>query len=413
MKFILKRMTRFTAHASAIALAAVLVMAAPQQASANSGAGATILNIVTVNYKDASGTTSYAETATATVTVTLVPATPTVLASSTALSGASNTGIVYTYTVTSAANGSDAYPIATALGAATNLAAGATATPSTASLTLGGSVITAVPAVNQIEIPAGTETNIAIGDILVIGGIDYYTSAVAPGNIATFTNASPSDGIAGTITTPAVPTLITLAANAAAGGSNTTPAFTVDVPLTPSPLVGTVVGEQQSFTVTVTATTGGLPGDGTQVTTVTIGTDPTPGTVVSSSTSTFQGANLSITKEVSSDGGATYGATGGAPGATLTYRITIKNNGAGSATAVIVTDPMPAFTTYTASSAKLDTTAGPVTYAAAATALTDAADAPATDAFDFGITTANQATLTIGTMLPAATATLFYQVTIQ
>ena len=67
------------------------------------------------------------------------------------------------------------------------------------------------------------------------------------------------------------------------------------------------------------------------------------------------------------------------------------------------------YTTYTLGTAKSDTTA--TTYALAATALTDASDAP-TDTYDFGITAVKQATLNIGTLAGGATSVLYYQVTI-
>ncbi len=371
------------------------IVALPQAASANTGAGATILNVVQVDYKDASGTTSYAETAASTVTVNLVASAPTLSAPADA-SAASGGTVTYTYTVTSTANGSDTYPVASTVAASTN-ATGITVTPSVASLTLGASVITAAPAADTIEIPAGSETNLAVNDVVVIGGVDYAISAITAGTAASHTNASGTDGVAGT-TTAETPTTITLIANAA--GSNTAPAF--------GPAdVGTVVGEQQTFTVDVTAITGPGTGNGTVTVDTTVGTAPNSAT--DTTVSTFNGASLTITKEVSTDGGATFAATGaGAPGSTLTYRITVTNTGLGNATAVVVTDPMPLYTTYVAGTAKSDTVAG-TTYAAAATALTDVADA---DGYDFGATTANQATLNIGTLAAGATSVLFYQVTI-
>ena len=219
---------------AALALVVGLSVAMPQAASANTGAGASILNVVTVNYKDASGITAYAETATSAVTVSLVQSAPAVSAPAdqAVASGATAT---YTYTVTATANGSDSYPIAATVGATTN-ATGTTATPSVASLTLGASVITAAPTASTIEIPAGSETNLAVNDIVVIGGVDYVITAVTPGTQASHANASPTDGVAGT-TTPETATVLTLGANVA--GSNTVPAFT-------AALVGTVAGEQQS-----------------------------------------------------------------------------------------------------------------------------------------------------------------------
>jgi len=321
---------------------------------------------------------------------------------------ASGSTVTYTYTVKANANGGDTYPVSAAVTTppGTTNATGVTITPSVTSLNLGASVITAVPTASTIQIPFGTDTYTAVNDIVVVGGVDYIVSAITAGNVASHTNTSATDGAAGT-TTAETPTTITLAANPA--GSNTVPALTVDVVGTPSPLVGQLVVEQQTFTVAVTATAGPATGNATVPVTTSVGT--TGAVATDATVSTFNGANLTITKEVSTDGGTTFAASGtGAPGSTLTYRITISNTGAGNATSVIVTDPMPLYTTYTAGTAKSDTTAG-VTYAAAATALTDASDAP-TDTYDFGITAANQATLNIGTLAGGSTSVLYYQVTI-
>ncbi len=391
----IKGMLQFAAVALVVASVAM-----PQSASANTGAGATILNVVTVNYKDAAGVTSYAETAASTVTVNLVISAPTLTApvDQTVASGSTAT---YTYTITSTANGSDTYQITTPIGTTTN-ATGATAVPSVTTITLGASVITAAPTASTIEIPAGSETNLAVNDIVVIGGNSYVITNVAAGTAATHTNPSGTDGVAGT-TTPETPTVLTLGIDVA--GSNVTPAFT-------AALVGTVVGEQATFTVDVTATAGPAPGDGTVPVTTTVATSGgTPLTTTDPIVTTFSGPALTITKEVSIDGGTTFAATAaGAPGDTLTYRITVTNSGTGSATSVVVTDPMPLYTTYTPGTAKSDTVAG-TTYAAAATVLTDASDAPI-DQYDFGVTTANTATLSVGTLAGGATSVLFYQVTI-
>ncbi|MDX8382320.1 MAG: hypothetical protein R8M14_09450 [Ghiorsea sp.] len=397
-------------HLAALAFVVGLVVAMPQTSSANTGANATILNVVTVNYKDALGVTAYAETATSAVTVNLVGALPTIAtpANQTVASGGTAT---YVYTVTSNANGSDVYNIAAA-NTPTN-ATGSSSTPSVASITLGSSVITGVPAVNQVQVPAGTETNLAVNDIVVIGGVDYKISAIVSGTAASHANALPNDGVAG-VTTNETPTLITLVANNTAAvpgvsvaGSNTAPALTVAA-------IAGLVAEQGTFTVAVTGTAGPTPGTGTVDTPITITpvTPPVAGPVIVTTppvTTTFSGPNVTIAKDVSTDGGLTFAATGsGAPGDTLTYRITVTNGGAGNATVVVVTDPMPLYTTYTAGTAKSNTAA--TTYTDVAnTVLTDtAADGPA-EPYNFTGTTA---TLNIGTLAGASTTVLYYQVTI-
>ncbi|MDQ7004362.1 MAG: hypothetical protein Q9N67_05400 [Ghiorsea sp.] len=380
---------------AAVAVVVGATVAMPQTASANTGAGALILNVVTVNYKDASGATAYAETATSSVTVNLVISAPTLTAPADQAVASGSTA-TYTYTITATANGSDTYPITTPIAGQTNVT-GQTATPSVANITLGASVITAAPTASTITIPSGSDTNLAVNDIVVIGGADYAISAISANNQASHVNASGTDGVAGT-TTAEVPVTLTLIANAA--GSNTAPAFA-------AALVGTVVGEQGTFTVAVTATAGPAAGDGTVPVTTTVTTSGgTPLTTTDPIVTTFQGAQLTIVKEVSVDGGATFAASGsGAPGDTLTYRITINNAGSGNATVVTVTDPMPLYTTYTAGTAKSNTAA--TTYANAAnTGLTDIADG---DAYNFTGTTA---TLNVGTLAAGATSVLLYQVKI-
>jgi len=381
-------------HIASLALVVGLAVALPQAASANTGAGATILNVVTVDYKDASGVTAYAETASSSVTVNLVAAVPTLTApiDQTTTSGGT---VTYTYAITANANGSDTYDITTA---DVNSNTSGSSTPSVATVTLGSSVISAVTAVDTIQIPAGSETNIAPGDILVINGVDYAVSTVTAGTAASHAN-TPADGVAGT-TTAETPTVIVLIANAA--GSNTTPALTGAV-------VGLLAAEQQTFTVAVTGTVTGT-GSGTITTTLSVDSASAPTGVPATDVtiSTFSGPSLSVTKQVSTDGGATFAASGsGAPGSTLTYRITVTNSGSGNATSVVITDPMPAYTTYVAASAKSDPTA--TTYALAATVLTDDPLLPVVDGYDFTGTTA---TLNVGTLAGGATTVLYYQVTI-
>jgi uncharacterized repeat protein (TIGR01451 family) len=76
------------------------------------------------------------------------------------------------------------------------------------------------------------------------------------------------------------------------------------------------------------------------------------------------------------------------PGATMTYSINVSVSGPGTATGVVITDPIPANTTYTAASLTLN-----------AAALTDAADP---DAGDVGDTTANTVTVNLGDLTQAS-----------
>jgi uncharacterized repeat protein (TIGR01451 family) len=73
-----------------------------------------------------------------------------------------------------------------------------------------------------------------------------------------------------------------------------------------------------------------------------------------------------------------------APGSTITYTLQVAVAGTGSVANLVITDPLPPFTSYVASSLRLN-----------GAALSDAADA---DAGDFGGTTANQVTVTLGSV---------------
>ncbi len=93
-----------------------------------------------------------------------------------------------------------------------------------------------------------------------------------------------------------------------------------------------------------------------------------------------------------------FGGSDPVPGATITYSIDVTVTGAGTATGVVISDPIPTDTTYVNSSMTL--AGGP---------LTDAADA--FDGADFGITAPNTITVDLGD-LTAGTQTITFDVTI-
>ena len=108
-------------------------------------------------------------------------------------------------------------------------------------------------------------------------------------------------------------------------------------------------------------------------------------------TTTIQAPVLGVVKSVAPVGNQP-------PGTTLTYTIVVTNNGAGQANQVVMTDPIPANTTYVA---------GSITYNAAART-----DAGGDDNADYNVTNAGKVTVDVGTMAPSVVATITFQVTI-
>jgi uncharacterized repeat protein (TIGR01451 family) len=86
------------------------------------------------------------------------------------------------------------------------------------------------------------------------------------------------------------------------------------------------------------------------------------------------------------------------PGTALTYTVVVTNNGAAAANTVVMTDPIPANTTYVP---------GSITYNGAGR--TDASDG---DNADFGVSTANTVTVDVGGLAAGASVTITFQVTI-
>lgn len=80
------------------------------------------------------------------------------------------------------------------------------------------------------------------------------------------------------------------------------------------------------------------------------------------------------------------------PGATMTYTLLVTVSGPGTATGVVITDPIPTNTTYQTSSITLNSTAQ-----------TDAADSP-TDESDYNITNAGNITVNLGDLTSASPA---------
>ena len=317
----------------------------PGTASATTAANAVITNTATVNYDDSGGNPQVAIQAVASVTVNLVTAHPTLGAPIDA-SVASGVALDYTYTITNNSNGPDAY----ALTAADNLPqAGITSqahifrdagdTSDIGSITLGATSAAAVAIIGatSITVPndgtvGGGINGIIVGETLVVGVDTLLVSAI-------------TDTGAGT-------DLITFATT----------------PLTAAVSVGDQIGEQGTFIsrttpiatvnnstyiITVTAddgvTAGAAPTDDATTTVLVI--DLTVTKYVANTTAVSVGGGSTITVDTGLGAGSiTYYSTGvtGNPGHVLEYVIGIANAAASAAaTDVVISDPVPNFTTQT------------------------------------------------------------------
>lgn len=143
--------------------------------------------------------------------------------------------------------------------------------------------------------------------------------------------------------------------------------------------------------VAVTVPAGTADGS-SDVTTVT-GTSVFDNTKTDTATDTINttAPNVSVVKSVAPAGAQP-------PGTVLTYTIVVTNNGSGDASSVVLTDPIPANTTYQA---------GTITFNGAPR--TDAADA---DNADYNVSNPGEVTVTYGTLGPGASSTVTFQVKI-
>jgi len=422
----------------------------PSSVLAQTAADATILNVVTVDYSDASGSSNFQATASSSVTVNLVEAAATLSGRPTVgspgdtaaippeLTVDSGTIASYLFAITGNANGNDIYDLSAAIDAVSNVsgqtvtsqlvaADGTTAVggANPATVTLGGSVVTAVTGLNSLEFPGGTLTGIAVGDVVVVGGVDYEVSAVTAGSAPSHDNAGGVAHVDAGITTSEVVGSLTLIANPSGAGPTANPAFG-------AALVGAVVAQQMLITVDVTAVTTVAGTDGTVDFDLSVNPDGDPVLIadLQDQTTTFTAVNLSIQKDVRNvTAGSAFAATAsGDPGDVLEYQLTVTNNG-GNATAVIVTDTVPDYTTLV-SNAFGGTNFGQVTLNAGAAvditvasnddvnedvtvATGNAAGAAAGSALSFYVGAANSdASDTGGTMTGTDAVVIIYQVLI-
>lgn len=335
----------------AAALVTMGALAGAGQAWATTAADTTLRNTVTVSYADAALNPQTALTASVDVTVNLVRANP-ILNAPADQSTDPATNAVYNYTITTAANGIATYNLTSPLVQSAGIA-GSLASTSVASVTLGASTV----ASNTTIGAAGTTTitvprdntadasinGLTVGDTVVIGGGVFSIAGIGADT------ASPGT------------TTITVNGN---GTALTVPA-------------GTLIAERQTFTLTVDPGTVSNATVDQTVTVTTTATDATVNTYTSNdvTVTTVLSVGLTVQKLVRntnygagaggnaagvggvSYGGNTYysGGVTGNPTEVLEYLIVVtKNATTSSATRVKISDPIPPFTTYVASSMVLD-----------------------------------------------------------
>lgn len=367
--------TRAGLRSLTAAILATGALAAANQAWANTAASTTVRNVVTVSYKNAAGTDQPALTDFVDVKVNLVAAVPTIRNvtvytapdTNSALTTDPNTPAVYTYQILNNSNGRVTYSLAATKTSDTTDGADSTVDASTPAIELGATVIvtgvastpTTVGSTFTIEVPrddvAGSGVNgIDVGDTVEIGGRAFTVAAVNDQQVAAAPGASP--------TLADYTTTITLNSDG------------TDVPIP----AGAQVGERATFTSTVT------PGEVTSAGDKTIGgqivvsdSNPVTATAIAATaddtlttTTTVAGVGLSVQKLVRNiSPGAAAGSAGEThcgvtayasgvtanPGETLEYLVVVtKNASASAATGVIVSDPIPPFTTLVANSMQVD-----------------------------------------------------------
>lgn len=109
-----------------------------------------------------------------------------------------------------------------------------------------------------------------------------------------------------------------------------------------------------------------------------------------SSTGSYVVSSIAVALVKSSIVSDQFGGSQPVPGATISYTITATVTGSGTATALVITDPIPADTSYTVGTLKLD-----------AVAMSDAADG---DKGDVGATTAGTVTVNLGNVVGGSAA---------
>ncbi|MFZ5756750.1 MAG: hypothetical protein ACOY3X_07595 [Pseudomonadota bacterium] len=395
---------------AAAALAAGTLLGAGAHAA--TGGGATIHNAATLTYNSGQQVTDWVN-----VEVMTIGTAPEIdLTSSGPFDVNAGDTITLNYTITANANGTDNYSLSAATSGTTGLTPGTTFTVSANTVTLGASITTAPSVVvdgdtGTLFIPSGSESNLSVGDIVVVGGFAYLLEDVRTGVIASTT---------GNTTTAETYTEIDLTVLPASGappiGNGTIAA-------------GQQIGERQTFTVDVTVsapTTVGTDGEVNVVITGNTSALDTGGNPVPYDTSTdgdgtndpvinVLSATVTILKEARNvTKGGVFAASGvsAQTGDVLEYRITMTATaGNGDAVNSVLVDELPQYTAYNTGSTTLNGNpvaddAGP----ASAFPLDSAASTG--NGADNGVAV-NSATGAAGEIVDSESAVVIYAVTVQ
>ncbi|QWV97653.1 hypothetical protein KP005_20360 [Geomonas nitrogeniifigens] len=372
---------------AALALSAVAAVGVPATAMASTTAGTTILNVVTVDYKDATNTNSFSAAFSTSVSVNLVKAglnittapstanyTP---AFSCAALGSYASGGTFSavYAMTATANGQDTYKLNieqashnastssatyTILKADGNVQAAATSAAS--DLVLNSAIVVGTSGTDTLLFPGGSlksaaDGGFAAGDIVVVDygatKTAYLVKNVTLGHAAGYTVngaiASTATGKKTDEERDQVQVEAFVNVNGI-GNGGTAPAFN-----TTAPAVGTVVGEMAIVKIDVTAVSSAKDLDASVDYKLTV-TDSSAnntqyvGSATNSPANTcpagnFLATKLEILKQVRNftDNGS-FGATATSdPGKVLEYLVTVTNNG-GQANSAAVIDNIPTYT---------------------------------------------------------------------
>ncbi len=404
-----------TGTALILALTTSLALA-PQLAWSALTAGTTISNTATVSYSDAVGTgQAPASSNTVDVTVALVGAVSwsAAPAGQTQPSGASISPD-YSISVINGGNGVDTFTLTHNVAESGTLTAGTWTLA--ASVTLYGAIADGVTVSynipfdqTTISVPYHDTAQLTAGVTVVrINGVDYTVVNSTATTVVVSGNASAGVGAGTQIGEVASVTLGGTVGTLAAGTSET---HTHSIGAT---------GTTQGGNTAATATSGNWT---TTVTRVALSVAKYVRNVTDANDNPLAGTGTTINGAEYFAAGVTGNSdpdgAGALVGDTLEYVIVITNSGGGNATDVIFTDTVSAFTTYVASSGKVDSN-GDGTYdiAVGVGGETDGVDAlgifaiaGATITVHAG-TGGNETTPVGGTIIPAATSVILYRATI-